>query len=371
MHRKTALLSIHLFMLVLFACTYSTEIETLRVDLASQPTTLPSISDLRFIQLENVENALIGSITKVDYYESKYYILDARYSKALFVYDSTGNYINKTKTGRGPGEVTHPYVFNFDSESNHILLWDQGMRKMLTYNLNLDYLSDFSSEDLIIWDFEKISSNEILTYTQNAGIATQQNDSDYYYYFLRESNGTVVKQHLYCYKELRNYSLDSPIWRGEEELLFITPFNFTIYSFENNVIVPFMNIDFGNYALTAKDVKSMNFEYVDLLFKGDKLAAIDFIMNSSRYLAFSHHLDIDRHFIIYSKVKNEIYYSKHLFEEGILPKCRIHSLYKDHFIGVVEPDDYLAFMAKHDEISNPVTDPDEMDNPYLITFTLR
>jgi hypothetical protein len=210
-----------------------------------------------------------------------------------------------------------------------------------------------------------------LTYTQNAGIATKQNDSEYYYYFLREPHGAVIDQYLPSYRQLSNYALESPIWKGKKELLFVTPFDFTIYSYSENEIEPYMYIDFGKYELNAKQVKKISFNYVDLLFKGDKLAAIDFIMNSSKYLAFSHHLYADRHFIIYSKQKDEVYYSNHLFEAGILPKCRLHTLIGDHFIGVVEPGDYIEYMAKHKNVLKPILEPNEMDNPLIITFMLR
>ena len=63
------------------------------------------------------------------------------------------------------GEVTHPYVFNFDFESKYVLIWDQGMRKMLTFNAELDYILIISSEDLIMWNFEKILITSLSVYS--------------------------------------------------------------------------------------------------------------------------------------------------------------------------------------------------------------
>jgi len=369
--KMLSLLYISVVGVLLCSCSYTADVKTLKVDLSNQNEMIPEINEIEYIRLEKGKNALIGQITKVDYFEGRFYILDARYSKSLFVYDTAGFLINKTTNGRGPGEVTHPWVFNFDSGSDQVLLWDQGMRKMITYNLNLEFMNSFSSENTILWDFEKTSSHEYFTYTQNADLAKESRNNSYYYYYLRDNGGEVIEKYLPCYKPLRNYILKSPIWKTETETLFVTPFDFFIYSYFEKEVRPYMYIDFGPYELNAKQVKKNNFEYEDIIYQGKKLVAIDYVMSSPQYLAFSYNLGYDKHFAIYLKDRNEILHSNKMFEKGVLPRCSLHSLIGDRFIGVVEPTDYLEYLSINNGITKPVLNPDEMDNPYLVTFRIK
>jgi hypothetical protein len=361
-----------IIVIIFTSCTPPEETATLEIDVFQQNELIPEVSDISIIRPENRENSLIGEITKVDFKDNKYYILDLLQSRTLFVFDSAGSFINKTIHGNGPGEVIFPWSFNFDPDSGLIMVWDSDKRKMLFYDPDLNYQHSLSNNDMILWDFEKYNDGRFLTYTQFADISRTDHADNYYYYYLRNEKGDVLDQYLPCINEkLTHYILISPIWREETNTYLITPFDFNIYSFKDNSVVPCMNIELGSVSLKVDQLENTDFSYQEFMESGSRVLALDYLINTDRFLAFSYYLNHERQFVIYSKMKDETYYSEVLFRNGIIPKCKLQSFRDERFIGVVDPIDYIEYIAKTNDFNNQIEEPSEMDNQYIITFKIN
>jgi len=360
-----------LFAILITSCTHSEEVKTLELDFESHNEIVPEIYDINFIRLEKGGNSIIGDIIKVDYFDNKYYAFDLLQSKTLFVFDSTGSFLGKTKTGKGPGEIISPWGFNFRLDSNLVMVWDQAARQILHFNPSLEFQYSFSDKKMVLKDFEKYGNGNILTYSQSMDFSSTTNDNDYYYYYLRNDKGEVLNRYFPCQNEnLTHYILISPIWREQDNTFLICPFDYTIYSFKNGNIQPYMYIDFGPHGISIEQLKENNFSYDKFIEDGSPLA-MDFLINTDSYLAFSFLLNHEKQFVIYSKERNEIYYSAVLFKNGILPKCILNTLKNDQFIGVLDPVDYIDFIKNNKGIINAIQKPNEMDNQYIITFRIN
>jgi len=357
---------------LLIGCNTSESRRILKLDLQIQNGITPAILDVKLIRLENGDESIIGEIMKVDCFNNNFYVHDLLQSRTLFVFDSAGSFINKTRRGRGPGEVIFPWGFNFDKDSSMVMLWDSDTRTMQYFTPNLESLYSYSNEDVILWDFEKYKDGNLLTYTHFADINRKDKNRKYFNYFLRNSKGEVIKEYLPIENEkLTHYILISPIWRTEWNTYLISPFDFTIYSYKNEEIKPYMYIDFGSVGLEYEQLRKSDFDYMEFVDKGSLVIAMDYLINNEQFIAFSFYLNHDQKFVIYSKQMDEIYYSDILFTNGILPKCKLHSFREGRFIGVVNPLDYIDNLNKFNCTGHDLKYPNESDNPYIITFRIE
>lgn len=357
-------------LIVVCSCTNFEDTRQITLNLQDKNDKVPELGSAHIVRLEKNDNSLIGEITKVEYFDSKYYVLDIRYSKSLMVFDSLGNFLNKTKHGRGPGEVISPWSFTIDESKGCVFLWDQTLRRMSTYNLQLEYQDSYTNNKILIRDFEIYTNGNLFTYTQNIDLSDSSNNQQYYYYYLNNPIQQTVQSYLPGDRSFGNYILRSPICKNGNKTLLITPFDFHIYSFDGEVIKPYVFIDFGQYGLNSSMIEKNNFLYHSLVENGSKIVSMDYLMFSDQLLAFSYFQDGKRQFIIYDFLTSEIYYSQLLFEHGLIPECKLQCLQGDNFIGFIEPSNYIKATIENPAPYYSISNPDIMDNPYLINFSL-
>ena len=94
----------------------------------------PLIDSVVLIPLEATDQSLIGNIDKIICTDDRFYILDKRTSKNLFVFDHQGKFIRCIgQAGRGPGEYLEPSDFVVYPKENLIIVFDQFGRQLLYY----------------------------------------------------------------------------------------------------------------------------------------------------------------------------------------------------------------------------------------------
>ncbi len=94
---------------------------------------LSNLYDVEIVQLETNTNCLIGEIEKVIKHDSLIYVLDSELSKAVFIYNTNGEFIRKISVmGKGVGECL--YLSDFDIYDDNIYLISGFDRKMLKFN---------------------------------------------------------------------------------------------------------------------------------------------------------------------------------------------------------------------------------------------
>ena len=90
------------------------------------------VDSMAFVPLETKNNELINNITKVQYYNNNFYILD-RANKSIFVFNSIGSFLKKLqRRGKGPGEYMQ--LEDFEVNNNGIFLLDYPNKIFLILN---------------------------------------------------------------------------------------------------------------------------------------------------------------------------------------------------------------------------------------------
>ena len=95
---------------------------------------------MELIPLETNDENMIGEITRLIFYDDKYYVraTNGMQNGQLFVFDKTGNYLRKIgKKGGGPGEYLEFKDFTITHDGKIVLA---DYQRLLTYDSKGEFL---------------------------------------------------------------------------------------------------------------------------------------------------------------------------------------------------------------------------------------
>jgi hypothetical protein len=308
-------LFVFLICISLLSCSNDNDndkIKVINLDPNGISETMPEIEIKSITKLEKRDSSIIGNIRRVDYFQGRFYILDSDESKALFIFSSEGNFISKTKYGRGPDEILDPWDFYIDQTKNEILIWDQRVL-------------DFSE---VIQKYLPINSRDILQMTVSSPIC---------------------------------------VYNGIE---FIATYDQHIYRYRNNKIDTLYYLDFGKYNVTPQDINEGLYYLFDQYKQGFRIGNINNLYENDRFLSLSYLFNDTSHFFIHLKIRNRTYDSNDLIKNRLIPRCQIQTLHDNSFIAFVEPKDLIDFLSVRKEYLTLIKQPDPFDNPYIMTFNI-
>lgn len=167
--------------------TYHGNIDTIKIDTTHVIQAKHVISHLKIIKLETTSSILIGGIDKLLWIDDKIIIVDKRKAKNIFVFDTTGHYLNSIgKIGRGPTEYIGIDDVSLIPETNAIGVLDRGTKKIKIFDLkgkfirsentpfylnNIEYLNQYQKIGSLIGRYpngtEKYSGYSLFTFDKN------------------------------------------------------------------------------------------------------------------------------------------------------------------------------------------------------------
>lgn len=111
------------------------------------------VTNFHFIPLETNTDALIGKINKVIFSKTRIFICDTDVSNSVFIFDEFGSFIKKITGGsKGPGEFTRPQSISMDYNNDLLVVMDDRMKKILTFDKNGIFLHEggfkFTTNDI-------------------------------------------------------------------------------------------------------------------------------------------------------------------------------------------------------------------------------
>lgn len=163
------------------------KIDTIKIDTTLVIKAKHVISHLKIIKLETTSSILIGGIDKLFSIDDKIVIVDKRKAKNIFVFDTTGHYLNSIgKIGRGPTEYIGIDDVALIPESKSIGVLDRVTKKIKIFDLkgnfirsenlpfylnNIEYLNQFLKIGSLIGRYpngiEKYSGYSLFTFDKN------------------------------------------------------------------------------------------------------------------------------------------------------------------------------------------------------------
>ena len=127
--------------LVVISCKKNTGLTTEVIDIDSA-TLVDSVrfstylNSPQIIKLETNKDCILQEIYRLDVFDKKLYILDAK-SNRLLVFDSSGHYLYDIgKRGNGNREYLQISDFSIDRQNKVVYIWDEGRGNAMAFDAN-------------------------------------------------------------------------------------------------------------------------------------------------------------------------------------------------------------------------------------------
>lgn len=143
---------------ILASCQDQNNLNSIDLSQNNEISVFDIFSEVIAIQLETSPEALISMISKIEYFNNEYFILDET-SQQIFCFDDVGKFKFKiSASGNGPGEYNYITDFSIDMFNKQIAVLDPVYQRVLTFDLNGNYISTYSIMAEEIMGYNKVLS---------------------------------------------------------------------------------------------------------------------------------------------------------------------------------------------------------------------
>ena len=358
-----------IFCLCLISCSDKTETkDVISVDLEdiTQPSIYDIFSDISVIPLETTTESLIKNISKVQYYKSRYYILDSRPFYRILVFDSAGKYLYKIDNrGNGPHEYIDISDFYINKHTDQIVTLSNVSTALNYYTIDGTFVKKARLDKFGIGynSLQYINSDTIAFWTNF-------HDNRMKYYSTKEDK-MVHEDFPEEHKDLFHpdeFLMDGFLSRGLTN---------TVYSLKNGKTEKAYTWDFGE----NNDLSNVNipkgFDYKKIRRYAEDVycsVSVNYVFKlqgqNDRYIYAKLVVNNKERNILYDKKKySSIVFNKTKEDATIFPKIWTN----DHIISTVEPGTTLEYILpskiRTPEVSNLINNIKDEDNPVLIKHT--
>lgn len=214
------------------------------------------VDSIHFIPLETTENNLIGTVTKIIKTDDKYYVLDNKMAKKIFVFDTKGKFLYSIGIyGKGPGEYSNLTDFTVDVKRNFVYLVDDRL-KFIKMRLN----GDFILEKKVPSDCKNYS--DIIAYNGLIYASSgQQSGNEIKYNLIQfDEKLTPVNRFLsYEYSFPGTLSFNNRLYTFNGNINFVSAFENIIYCKSGDKFTERFKFDVDSKGLILKDLTSDKF----------------------------------------------------------------------------------------------------------------
>lgn len=355
------LLSVFIFYLVLFSSCSSKHEKNIKFEISIFNNSLPSlnssqfVSDVNLIPLETNSKNSIGSITKLIKTDDKFFILDAKSAKKIFVFGNDGHFLYSFgNLGKGPGEYLNIMDFSIDFKYNYIIFLDDERKIIKT---------DLEGNFIIEKRVPKECKSLINIVAQNGKIyaysGIQPGNEKKYQIIQLDKNLDPVKYLLpyeYPFPGLRRFN--NSIYSFDKNIYFVSFYDNIIYQMRDDIFEKRYVLNFSGKELSLKGLTSEQFienKHNAFLFnscvEGDDIIFLPIFDRGRPKYGFLKKRD-NKFFLIEKII------------QGTPPFCVPISCYKNRFISTIESQVFEQYFPG----SN--IKPGEMDNPIIVEYKM-
>lgn len=206
------------------------------------------IADYKYIPLETGSESFMGQLHDVIFYDDYIYVHDIE-ANIICIFDKNGRYLNKVGIkGDGPGQFTTLLQdAAIDPFAKRMLVYDQGLRKILYFSLKGDYLFSRDMYLRMNGDFQVISPNQILVYHAKCRHNIHLGEMDSYRIIMLDSL-LKVSGYGHLYDDNVNSRYSPPVFPHTSEGVLYNPIYTTdFYSITSEGIGLKYHLDYTNF----------------------------------------------------------------------------------------------------------------------------
>ena len=318
------------------------------------------INDASVIKLETNDDCLIQRISKIQYYDSKLFILDIAVNSVL-IFNEDGSFYKKlSKAGQGPGEYIQ--LIDFFIQDNFLYVMDFSSQSILKYDFDFHFLEKYKyktfgsqliRKDGLFWLYNEPS------YQENDCQFTCLNEKD------ETLNQFLPRKNLpnkFKWGDVNVFAIVN------NNLLYASPmYNSIIYHEINNNFVPVYEIRFNknNFPkdenINDYDIFSPSFNYTLKwnFFVSNKYLIFDYMYNYNRRHCFYNLKNRETNFGVVNNdiIKEFFFFPRWGNDDYLFQEVASHHV-KEDFI----------FLSNYNE---KIKEIQEDDNPVIIMYVLK
>ncbi len=343
--------------------------ETINIEFKDEILISDYFTEIDYIILESIDSvysSLIGEVYKISVDQNRVLIFDKRLTQNIFIYDSTGKYLNTiSNKGKGPGEYTFPW--NLHLSDNYIELFDAGSYKMISYNLDGQYIKE-NYFSFYVEEFMRFDNKLIFTSSTNSSKLLPEKENSNVLY-ITDSTATSVIESYFPYHSLEDYIDPGLIFSHQDTISFVRPYYGRVYSISKNAkLQPRYLFDFGDYQMTREMASAFNEqELVKKFINGEIALGIFNMVENDQHIVFQFYLGKggnenpqNTYFGILNKATNTCYATNKLVNDidQIPIEFPISKTTEGHLLGFIQPENIPEGTVNRfqnlNENSNPV-----------------
>lgn len=256
------------------------------------------LSDVEYIPLETNHQSIIGEISKVVYFNQRFYILDSDITNSIYIFNNEGKYINKiSRKGSGPGEYTRIYDFDIDRFANQIIIFSGNPVKIIRNTMTGEFISEIHPPCYAtrFTPLTNKASAIYLEYADNTPFLTKE------YNLIFIDSTSLLKGGVLKYKNshISKYFSKglSTFYNYNNNSYFYPALKDTVYRVDMNKITPVYAFNFGKDSfdkrilekgITEQDKYFKNKSYASFfnIFETDNVVSYSFSCNHGLYRGY-------------------------------------------------------------------------------------
>ncbi|MDR0603704.1 MAG: 6-bladed beta-propeller [Bacteroidales bacterium] len=209
------------------------------------------LANIRYIPLETTDTALIANIKSIIATDDYFFVRD----KHLYMFDKQGKFLHKiSKHGQGPGEYTTLDDCGVDAQ--HVYLFDSPRSQILVYSFDNKYLKSIKIPQGIT---NVMKSPAGFICYQDPLIGRKYGEPVPELIFLDDTGqlNKVLHYRTVNMKSLSPFIYAPKFTAYENKIFYYPPLQDTIFSVDENGVIPEFIINRGQYAVNPEDVDGL------------------------------------------------------------------------------------------------------------------
>lgn len=259
------------------------------------------IEDISFVPLETPEEAILGSISKVEIKNDKIFIKD-KVSEEIKIFNLSGKYIGKIANHhRGPGGYNQVSDFAVSEDGNTVEVYDNRNFKFLLYGLDNKFLSERKIK-YMVRDFIMGKDEKRIVYT-GFSPSYQMEEFPLGHRLLFCKNEKIYDRKLKYNDDLSRFTRgNSNFYRVGDTLGLIELASNNVYYIHNDKVKLKYKIDFGSFNCPVSNTSSKD-QIHKYVIEGQKTksAHVREVLETDEYLYVNYGFDGYSCFSLYNK----------------------------------------------------------------------
>lgn len=261
------------------------------------------VNNVRAVVLEETEHSIIGHIDKMIYDGGRFYVLDRKMNKGIYVFNSNGRFLfNIGRVGRGHGEYIEPT--DFVIADTLVLVLDEFGKKFVRYGLDGTYRGQ-NRLNAVFTNIACTENGRLIM--AKAGDNSNQNELRDYELFQIDIEGNILRKY-YKNEYSMNFSASNELVAFGDKIYYARALRPGVCEVDTSGFRMKYAFEFGNKNLPLDYERQSSGDYPRFLkrFESGYVYFIGSFIETSRYVGFAVHDGVKMLFYqLYDKMREE------------------------------------------------------------------